>query len=151
MSLLIDTNVISELRKGARCHPAVARWYASVDGADLHLSVLVVGEIRRGIEKARRSDPARAEVFEAWLASVLAGFGTRILPIYRAVADAWGRMAAIRSIPVVDGLMAATALVHDLTLVTRNIADVGDLGARVLDPFAAEPEAPPHESQPHGS
>nr|WP_284701351.1 type II toxin-antitoxin system VapC family toxin [Rhodoplanes tepidamans] len=151
--MLIDTNVISELRKGERCAAAVARWYAGVDGTTLHLSVLVLGEIRRGIEKARRADPARAAVFERWLATLEDTFGSRILPIDRAVADAWGRLAAIRSVPVADGLMAATALVHDMTLVTRNVADVAGLGARVIDPFGAEPgpPAPASGSGPHGS
>ena len=137
MSYLIDTNIISEIRKGSRCDPHVAAWYASIDDADLYLSVLVLGEIRRGIELARLRDPAKAEALEAWLAAVDAAFGERILPVDRAIADEWGRMSGQRPVPTVDGLLAATAKRHRLTLVTRNDADVGDLGAKVLNPFQA--------------
>jgi predicted nucleic acid-binding protein len=99
------------------------------------MSVLVLGEIRKGIELARPRDPAKADALVAWLAAVVAAFGERILPIDRAVADAWGRMSGQRPIPTVDGLLAATAKVHRLTLVTRNEADVAGLGAKVLNPF----------------
>ncbi len=136
MNYLIDTNIISEVRKGERCDANVAAWYASIDDASLYLSVLVLGEVRRGIERARPSDPARARALEKWLTEVEDAFGERILPIDRAVADEWGRMGAKRPIPVVDGLLAATAKVHRLTLATRNVADVHDLGAQVFDPFA---------------
>lgn len=135
MMFLIDTNIISEVRKGSRCDANVATWYASVDEADLYLSVLVTGEIRKGIERARPHDPAKADALENWLARVYGGFGKRVLPIDRAVADAWGRMSALRPVPVVDGLLAATAKVHRMTLVTRNDADVAGLGAKVLNPF----------------
>lgn len=135
MNLLIDTNVISEVRKGARCDPAVAQWYASVDDDQLFLSVLVLGEIRKGVELARPRDPAKAEVLEAWLAEIEAAFGERVLPVDRAVADQWGRMNAIRPLPVIDGLLAAQAKVHRMTLATRNAADVEGLGARVFNPF----------------
>lgn len=135
MRFLIDTNVISEVRKQSRCDPNVAAWYASIDDGDLYLSVLVMGEIRRGIELARRHDPAKAAALEAWLNEVDAAFGERILPVDRAVTDEWGRMSARRPIPVIDGLLAATAKVHRMTLVTRNSGDVAGLGATVLDPF----------------
>lgn len=137
MSFLIDTNVISEIRKNARCDRNVAAWYASIDDGDLYLSVLVTGEVRKGIELARRRDPARAAALEAWLKQVDAAFGDRILPIDRAVTDEWGRMCAQRPIPVIDGLLAATAKVHRMTLVTRNDANVAELGANVLNPFLA--------------
>jgi predicted nucleic acid-binding protein len=135
VSFLIDTNVISEVRKGRRCDPAVATWYEAVDEADLDLSVLVTGEIRRGVELARRRDPTKAAALDAWLVEIVSAFGDRILPIDQAVTDEWGRMAARRPIPVIDGLLAATASVHQMTLVTRNDADVADLGAEVLNPF----------------
>lgn len=139
MSFLIDTNIISEVRKGSRCDAHVAAWYASIDDAGLHLSVLVLGEIRKGIERARPNDRAKAEALEAWLKEVEVAFGDRILPIDRAVADEWGRMNAVRSIPVIDGLLAATAKVHGMTLVTRNDADVAGLGAKLLNPFTPAP------------
>jgi predicted nucleic acid-binding protein len=135
VTFLIDTNIISEVRKGDRCDARVAEWYASIQDADLFLSVLVLGEIRRGVEQARRRDAARAGALDAWLATVEAGFGERILPVDAAVADAWGRMAASRPVPVIDGLLAATALVHGLTLVTRDEGDVAGLGTKILNPF----------------
>ena len=112
MTFLIDTNVISEVRKGSRSDARVAAWDASIDDADLYLSVLVLGEIRKGVELARPRDPAQAEALDAWLADVDDAFGERILPIDRAVADEWGRMSALRPIPVIDGLLAATARAH---------------------------------------
>lgn len=137
MSFLLDTNVISEIGRGVRCDPAVAAWFEQAPSEQLHLSVLVTGEIRKGVELVRQRDLAKARALAAWLAEVEAAFGPRILPIDRAVADAWGVMHAVRTVPVVDGLLAATARVFDLTLVTRNARDVSGLGARVFDPFTA--------------
>jgi toxin FitB len=135
VNYLIDTNVISEVRKGSRCDANVARWYASIDDNDLYLSVLILGEIRRGIELARRRDPAQAAALQDWLAAVDTAFGERVLPVDRNVADAWGRMNSHRPLPTVDSLLAATAVVHGMTLVTRNDTDVSGVGAKVLNPF----------------
>ena len=135
MSFLIDTNIISELRKGDRCDAAVAAWWAGIAEDDLWLSALVVGEIRKGVELARRRDPQKAAVLETWLSDVVSGFGDRILPVDASVAEEWGRMNAIRPVPVIDALLAATAKANDLTLVTRNEADVSGLGVEVLNPF----------------
>lgn len=137
MSFLIDTNIVSEVRKGARCDANVAAWYAGIADDDLYLSTLVLGEIRRGVERIRPRDRARAEALEAWLAEVADAFADRLLPVDRAVAECWGSLSARRPIPVVDGLLAATAQVHGLTLVTRNEADVTGLGTAVLNPFRA--------------
>ncbi len=137
MSFLIDTNIISEVRKGARCNANVAAWYATIDDGELYLSVLVTGEIRKGIELVRSRDAGRAEALEKWLAMIEAAFDDRILPVDRAVTDEWGRMGALRTIPNVDGLLAATAKVHRMTFVTRNEADVVGLGAKTLNPFNA--------------
>lgn len=137
MSFLIDTNIVSEVRKGARCDPGVATWWAGVAEEDLWLSALVLGEIRKGVELARRRDPRKAMALEAWLGEVVAGFGDRVLPVDTAVAEEWGRMNAIRPAPVIDALLAATARTNGLTLVTRNTADVAGLGAEVLNPFGA--------------
>lgn len=139
MTWLIDTNIISEVRKGPRCHPAVAAWWAGVEDRDLFLSALTLGEIRKGVEGIRPRDPAKAAALEGWLAEVAEAFGPRVLGVDRAVAEAWGRMSALRSVPVVDALLAATACVHDLVLVTRNAADVEGLGVRVLNPFEPAP------------
>jgi len=135
VSYLIDTNIIAEVRKGKRCDSHVARWWARVADADLFLSVLVLGEIRKGIELARPRDPAKATALERWLDTVSQAFAQRILPIDQAVADAWGRLNAPHPRPTIDSLLAATAKVYDLTLVTRNVADVKHAGIKLLDPF----------------
>lgn len=135
MSYLIDTNIISEVRKGARCDAHVAAWYAAVADDDLFLSTLVIGEIRKGIERLHHRDPERAAALERWLGDIEEAFDGRILLIDNAVLQEWGRMSAMRPVPVVDGLLAATAKVNGLTLVTRNGADVEGLGARILNPF----------------
>ncbi len=135
MSYLIDTNVISEVRKGARCDAHVSRWYASIADEDIFLSTLVLGEIRKGVERVRPRDPGKAAALERWLREVTAAFTGRVLGIDDAVADQWGRMSAIRPVPAIDSLLAATAMAHGLTLVTRNERDVAGLGATVLNPF----------------
>jgi predicted nucleic acid-binding protein len=135
VSYLIDTNVISEVRKGTRCDPRVSAWYESIAGEDIFLSTLVLGEIRKGVELARPRDPGKAAALERWLRDVKAAFAGRVLGIDDAVADQWGIMSAIRTVPAIDGLLAATALTHGLTLVTRNDRDIAGLGATVLNPF----------------
>jgi hypothetical protein len=139
VSYLIDTNIISEVRKGDRCDPHVSAWYASVAGEELFLSTLVLGEIRKGVELARARDAGKATVLERWLRQVEAAFDGRVLGVDNAVSDQWGRMSATRPVPVIDGLLAATALTHGLTLVTRNDRDVAGLGAAVLNPFRPRP------------
>jgi predicted nucleic acid-binding protein len=140
VSFLIDTNIISEVRKGPRCDAHVATWYASIADKDIFLSTLVLGEIRKGVELARPRDPGKAAVLERWLLDVKAAFTGRILGIDDAVTDQWGRMNATRPVSVIDGLLAATALIHGLTLVTRNDHDVAGLGATVLNPFTSPME-----------
>jgi len=135
VTYLVDTNVLSELRKGRRCDPGVAAWFSGIPDADLCLSVLVIGEIRRGIEAIRRRDGARAAALDQWLARLLRDHGERILPVDRQVAEEWGRLTAARAASVVDSLLAATARVHGLTLVTRNIRDVQWTGVSCVNPF----------------
>ncbi len=137
MSYLLDTKVISELRKRERGHPGVVRWAASVDPQELHTSVLVIGEIRRGIELKRRADAVQAAALTVWLDKLRAGLGARILPIDERIAEAWGRLGMPNPLPVIDGLIAATAIVHGLTVVMRNVADLARTGVTVLDPFAS--------------
>lgn len=136
MSYLLDTNIISEFRKRERGHPGVVRWAASVDPTELYTSVLVIGEIRRGIELKRRSDAAQAAALEGWLDKVRAGLGGRIIPIDERIAELWGKLGVPVTLPAIDGLIAATALVHGLTVVTGNFADMARTGASLLNPFA---------------
>ena len=135
MTFLIDTNVISEVRKGVDCDSAVAAWWQDVAEEDLWLSSLVLGEIRKGIELVRRNDARRAIAIERWLTDVMSGFAERILPVDTAVAEEWGRMNATRPVPVIDALIAATAKTNGLIFVTRNAGDVKGLGVTVLNPF----------------
>lgn len=133
---LIDTNVLSELRKGARADVNVRRWFEGIDENSIFLSVLVTGEIRRGIEAIRKRDPRAASTLKRWLDNMMEAHSERVLPVDAATADEWGRLDARGSLPVVDGLLAATALVRGLTLVTRNVKDVVRTGVDVLDPFS---------------
>jgi toxin FitB len=136
VSLLLDTNVVSDLRK-KRPDAGVSQWFASMRSSDLHLSVLVIGELRTGIERLARRDKEQAANHEKWLSDLLELFEDRILPVTVEIAEAWGRMTVPDPVPVVDGLLAATALVHDWTLVTRNVTDVQRTGVRLLNPFEA--------------
>ena len=135
MSYLIDTNVLSELRRKAP-DARVVRWFSQRPVNTLYLSVLTLGEIRKGIEAL--ADPARRLALLDWLETELpAFFAGRVVPIDLVVADRWGRMAgqAGRPLPAIDSLLAATAAAHGLLLVTRNVRDVQGLGVRVVDPW----------------
>lgn len=135
MSYLLDTNTVAELRKGARADPNVRAWFADLAAEDIFLSVLTIGEIRRGIESIRRRDPDSAASLDSWLARLTESYQDRIVPLDRSIAEEWGRMNVPDPLPVVDGLLAATAKVLGLTFVTRNVADVDGTGADLLDPF----------------
>ena len=139
MSFLLDTNVLSEARKPDR-DPNLQTWLASVAASELYVSVLVVGEIRQGVERLRRRDPRQAAVYEAWLELLHHSYRDRLIPVTPSIAEEWGRLNVPDPIAVVDGLMAATAKVHDLTFVTRNVADVRRTGVRVLNPFQSATE-----------
>lgn len=136
MTWLLDTNIVSELRKGERAHRGLQAWFAGTSDVSLYTSVLVVGELRRGIESIRRRDAPSALALEHWLVGLTDGFADRILPVDQAVAEQWGRLNVPDPVPTVDGLLAATALVHGLTFVTRNTRDVARTGVPVLDPTA---------------
>jgi hypothetical protein len=134
VSFLLDTNVVSEIRKKTP-HPSVLAWFDSVPAGELFLSALVIGEIRQGVERLARRDQPQATVVERWLSQLLTGYADRIVPVTVEIAQVWGRLTVPNPVPVVDGLLAATALVHNWTLVTRNTADVAATGVRLLDPF----------------
>ncbi len=138
MSFLLDTNILSEARKGERGDAGVRAWLGSVRATQLYISVLVVGEIRQGTERMRRRDPAQAEVFDEWLARLRRDYRDRILPVTPEVAEEWGRISAGDPVAVVDGLMAATAKVKGMTFVTRNTADVVRTGVHLLNPFESD-------------
>ncbi len=134
---MLDTNVLSEVRR-PRGDEGVKRWVSSTPADDLYLSVLVVGEIRRGVERLMRRDPVQAEAYEDWLGTVLRSYADRILPVDVEAAEEWGRMSVPDPVPIVDGLMAATAKVRGMTFVTRNTADVERTGVALLDPFSGD-------------
>jgi toxin FitB len=138
VGFLLDTSVISEARR-KRPDANVGTWLASVPEAELYVSVLVVGEIRQGIERLRRHDRLQVAVFETWLSALLREYADRIIPVTAEVAEEWGRLNVPDPLPVIDGLMAATAKLRGWTFVTRNVADLAGSGVRLLNPF--EPPA----------
>lgn len=139
MSYLLDTNVVPELVK-RRPSSAVTAWFETIPDAALHLSVISLGEIRRGVEALR--DGAKKERLRLWLEQDLpAWFEDRLLPVSATVADRWGRLLAEvgRPIPAIDSLLAATALHHELRLVTRNVRDFRFPGLEVVNPWDPAP------------
>ena len=132
---LLDTNVISELRK-LRSHGAVVAWLTSVEDADLHVSAMTLGEIQAGIELTRDQDRAKAAEIDAWLDLVAGSYN--ILPMDGVVFRVWARLMHRQSDTLYeDGMIAATAIVHQLTVVTRNVADFAPFGVTVLNPFVS--------------
>lgn len=137
---LIDTNVISEARKDKAANRGVQAFFkdAATRSTGLYLSVITVGELRRGVELIRhRGDLPQSEKLEAWLAKLLATYASLILPLDQDIAQLWGRLRVPHHENAIDKQIAATALIHDLTLVTRNTRDFADTGVRLLDPFTA--------------
>lgn len=129
---LVDTNVISEARRGS---PEATTWLRSVDPVTIYLSALTLGEIRRGIALKQKTDPTAAGRLADWLRSLRSDHASHILPITDRIAVEWGRLSAIRPRGDIDGLIAATAIVHDLIVVTRNVTDFADTGAVLIDPW----------------
>jgi toxin FitB len=129
---LVDTNVVSEARRGTR---AAVDWLKSVNPTDVHLSVITLGEIMRGIALKEKSDATAAAQLTAWLQTLRHHYADRILPITDQIAVEWGRIAALRPRGDADGLIAATAIVHDYMLVTRNVGDFEDTRATVINPW----------------
>jgi predicted nucleic acid-binding protein len=133
---LLDTNVVSELRK-SKPHGAVLEWLSGIPDADLHLSAVTIGEIQAGIEQTRKTDVAKASEIEHWLEQVAATYN--VLPMDATTFRQWARLMNARSDELIeDAMIAATALCHDLIVVTRNIRDFEQFGTRTLDPFSAK-------------
>ena len=135
MPYLLDTNVLSELRKGTRGDERVRAWAQAVSGDRHFVSVLSLGEIRKGIERLRRKTPEQCEVFERWLERLSVDYAGDIIEVNDAIADHWGRLEASRTRPVIDGLLAATALEFGLNIATRNTKDFAGTGVKLVNPF----------------
>lgn len=138
MTYLADTNVISELRK-ATANPHVRAWAAVTPGPDIYLSAITIGELRQGAVRVRRKDPAQAALLDAFLTQLKRDYERRIVPVTLEIAEAWAEINVPDPLPIVDGLIAATAKVHGWTVVTRNVADFERTGVALLNPF--EPPA----------
>ena len=134
---LLDTNVVSELRKGDRANSGLAAWYRERDKRELYLSVITLAELRRGIALIAKRDPPQADSLDRWCRTLQRGFSRagHLLSLRPAEALAWGELMAIRPLPILDGFLAAPAKTHNLTFVTRNEADFAGLPVPVVNPF----------------
>ena len=141
MRFLVDTNVVSELKRGRHAAPAVAQWFEALPPDQVFTSVIVLGEIRRGIELIARRDRPQAELLERWYTGMRRKLDTRVIVIDEPIMIMWSRISVPDPLPSYDGLLAATALVHDMTVVTRNTSDFRRVGAKVLDPWTERPVA----------
>jgi predicted nucleic acid-binding protein len=134
LQYLLDTNVLSETRK-RQADEQVVSFLTQAEPSAIYISVLTLGELRKGVAHKRRTDPESAKSIGSWVEGLELGFVDRILGIDPTIAKLWGELSAQRPRPVVDTLLAATAMVHELTFVTRNGKDVQDLPVPVLDPW----------------
>jgi predicted nucleic acid-binding protein len=132
---LLDTNVLSETRKKNADENVIA-FLTETNPSALYISVLTLGELRKGVAQRQRSDPSSAKSIAAWVDGLEFGFADRILGIDAATARLWGELSAQRPRPVIDTLLAATAISHELTFVTRNTSEVEDIDVKLLNPFA---------------
>ena len=134
---LIDTNVISEARKGDKADPGVQSFLQTTGEEDIYLAVQTLGELRQGVERVRaRGDLPQARILESWLDSILRTYADRVLDFDRECAEVWGKLMSPHPQNPIDKQIAAIALIHDLTIVTRNTDDFEASGAALMNPFA---------------
>jgi hypothetical protein len=134
LNFLLDTNIVSETRR-PRPSPKIAAWLAQAETAETYISALTLGEISRGVALHARKNPAEARRLEHWLASTRLEYQNRIIGVDADIAETWGLLDAKCSLPIIDGLLAATALVRGMTLVTRNVRDFARAGVELLNPW----------------
>ncbi|MEV0649258.1 type II toxin-antitoxin system VapC family toxin [Phytomonospora sp. NPDC050363] len=134
MRYLLDTNVLSELQR-PKPDDELIKWFDEVEERWMCTSVIVIGEIKRGIESLRRRDPAQAARRDPWYDDLVAWGSERLLPVTLPIMVDWARMSVPDPLPALDGLIAATARVHDLAVVTRNVADFKRAGVAIVNPF----------------
>ncbi len=133
---LVDTNVISEARKGAKANPGVRRFFKETDATDIYLSAQTIGEIRRGLENIRhRGDIPQTKKLEKWLELIVGNYADKILSFDEECAQVWGRLMSPHPQHPIDKQIAAIALIHDLTVVTRNVDDFRGTGVEIVNPF----------------
>lgn len=133
---LVGTNVISEARKGKKSNPGVQKFFQTIDAEDLYLSVQTLGEIRRGLENIRhRGDLPQVKKLEKWIDLVVADYADRILSFDEECAQVWGRLMSPHHEHPIDKQIAAIALIHDFTVVTRNVDDFHGTGTKTINPF----------------
>ncbi|WP_191621305.1 type II toxin-antitoxin system VapC family toxin [Marinihelvus fidelis] len=135
MNLLIDTNVLSEIRKGSRANPRLLSWLKTIDERSMFTSVLTMGEILKGVELLKHRDRRQYNVLSLWHQSLVRVFEDRLVPVTLEVSSLWARLQSIRTLPVIDGYLAATALTHGMSLVTRNTRDFKGTGVPLVNPF----------------
>jgi predicted nucleic acid-binding protein len=141
VNVLVDTNVVSELKRGRNADSRVLAWFSQMPNEQIFTSVIVLGEVRRGIELMARRDKPQSELLERWYSSVREQLANRVLAVDEAVMTVWSRISVPDPLPAYDGLIAATALVHGMTIATRNATDYRRAGVAVFDPWADAPPA----------
>ena len=136
MKVLVDTNVLSELKRGRNAAPHVVAWFTQIPGDQVFTSVVVLGEIRRGIELMARRDKVQAAAFERWYTAIRGRFEDRVFVVDERVMTIWSHISVPDMLPAYDGLIAATALARDMIVATRNTRDYRRVGVDVIDPWS---------------